>query len=79
MLPSVPTRVPHGVQDGGIEPELKVAAYVAAQRAIVIEIASPQGQVETAADIQGALVPGQRPDDAPLAPRQRTLGRVRPF
>ena len=49
VLPSVPTWVPHGVHDGGIDPELKVAAYVAAQRPVVIEIAVPQRQMEPAA------------------------------
>ena len=42
MLPLIPGAVPEYVEDSWIEPELKLAAHVAAQGTVVVEITSTQ-------------------------------------
>src|SRR5690348_7269889 len=53
MLPPVPAWIPRDVQQGGVEPELKAAADVAAQYLVAIEITTSQGQVKLSMPLLG--------------------------
>src|SRR5271165_4086635 len=46
MLPLVPCAVPECMQDRWIEPELQLAAHVAAQCPVIVEITSTQRHME---------------------------------
>src|SRR5208337_4841429 len=49
MLPRVPCAVPECMQDRWIEPELQLAAHVAAQCPVIVEITSAQWHMEPSA------------------------------
>src|ERR1019366_6900394 len=46
MLPLVPSAVPECMQGGGVEPQLQLAAHVAAQCPVIVEITSAQWHME---------------------------------
>src|SRR5271165_851331 len=49
MLPLVPSAVPECMQGGGVEPQLQLAAHVAAQCPVIVEITSAQWHMESPA------------------------------
>src|ERR1035438_10068419 len=46
MLPLIPRAVPEGMEGGWVEPKLQLAAHVAAQCPVVVEITFPQWHME---------------------------------
>src|SRR5271166_5112662 len=49
MLPLIPGAIPERMEGGWVEPEFQLATHVAAQCAVVVEIASAQWHVEPSA------------------------------